>query len=230
MNSELIVMLTNHDVTVPNARELFLECAHLPVTFWGFKDVGLSKPEMVKLVAEFREAGKTPVLEVVQFDEAKALEAARLARDCGIEYFTGTRFSPAVQAFAREAGLKYFPFCGDVNGEQIMLHGSIDEIVADAQRVLDAGTDGVDLTAYRSVTADPVALAKELVAQVGGERVIIAGSISSVEQVQIIEEIGPLGFTMGGALFESRFVPGGSFKENLQFVVDTLQDLRAGVS
>ncbi|WP_415853304.1 hypothetical protein [Sinomonas sp. G460-2] len=230
MKSELIVMLTNQDVTVPNARELFLECAHLPVAFWGFKDVGLAKPEMVRLVEEFSAAGKTPVLEVVQFEEAKALEAARLARDCGIEYFTGTRYSPAVHAFAQEAGLKYFPFCGEVSGEQIALTGSIEEIVEDAQRVLDAGTDGVDLTAYRSVTADPVALARELVARVGGERVIIAGSINTVEQVQLMDEIGPLGFTMGGALFESRFVPGGSFKENLQFVVDTLHDLRMKVS
>jgi hypothetical protein len=223
-------MLTHHDVTTPNARELFLECAELPVTFWGLKDVGLEEPEMVSLVSEFRAAGKTPVIEVVRFDEAEALESARLARDCGIEYFTGTRFSSAVLDFTREAGMKYFPFCGDVSGGQIVLNGSVGQITNDAHRILDAGAEGVDLVAYRSLTAAPVTLVRDLVEQVGGQHVIVAGSISSMEQVRIMEAIGPLGFTMGGALFEGRFVPDGTFKENLHFVVDAQAALRGGVS
>lgn len=228
MKPELIVMLTHHDVTTPNARQLFADCADLPVNYWGLKDVGLEPAEMVSLVSDFRAAGKTPVIEVVRFDDAKALESAQLARDCGIEYFTGTRFSAAVSAFAQQAGMKYFPFCGDVSGEEIVLSGKADEIVSDAKRVLDSGADGVDLVAYRSITAEPVALTRELVTQVGADRVIVAGSISSLEQMKVMEEIAPFGFTMGGALFEGRFVQGGTFRENLQAVINAQESLRGG--
>jgi hypothetical protein len=34
-----------------------------------------------------------------------------------------------------------------------------------------------------------------------------------------MHEIGPLGYTMGGALFEGAFVPGGSFRDNLEELV-----------
>ena len=230
MKPEIIVMLTHHDVTVPDARARFLECADLPVTFWGLKDVGLEQSQMMELVEEFRGAGKMPVLEVVRFAEAEALEAVRLARDCGIEYFTGARFSPNVQALVQEAGLKYYPFCGEVSGEQVTLSGSAAEIVDDAHRILGAGADGVDLVAYRALTADPVELARQLVEQAGGERVIIAGSINTLEQVRIMEEINPLGFTMGGALFEGKFAPGGSFRQNLQAVLAAQDAIRGGVA
>ena len=43
MKPELIVMLTHHDETVQNALALFEECKDLPVTHWGFKDVGLPR-------------------------------------------------------------------------------------------------------------------------------------------------------------------------------------------
>ena len=39
--SELIVMLTHNDVTVPDAMETFLACKDLPVKYWGFKDHGM---------------------------------------------------------------------------------------------------------------------------------------------------------------------------------------------
>jgi phosphoribosylformimino-5-aminoimidazole carboxamide ribonucleotide (ProFAR) isomerase len=59
-----------------------------------------------------------------------------------------------------------------------------------------------------------------VVYQLGAENVIIAGSINSVDRVQRMHEIGPLGYTMGGALFEGAFKPGGSFRENLEALVN----------
>ena len=35
---ELIVMLTNHDITVTNAAAVFEACKDLPTQHWGFKD------------------------------------------------------------------------------------------------------------------------------------------------------------------------------------------------
>jgi hypothetical protein len=55
--------------------------------------------------------------------------------------------------------------------------------------------------------------------QLGGENLIIAGSINSTERIRRMQEIGPLGYTMGGALFEGAFVPGGSFRDNLAELV-----------
>ena len=62
----LIVMLTNNDVTVKDAYEIFESCKDLDeVQYWGFKNVGLPKDEMKRLVQAMKAAGKTTYLEVV---------------------------------------------------------------------------------------------------------------------------------------------------------------------
>ncbi len=52
MKPEIIIMLTNNDITVKNAEEVFESCKDLPAKKWGFKDVGLPKDEMIKLAAK----------------------------------------------------------------------------------------------------------------------------------------------------------------------------------
>lgn len=212
-------MLTHNDVTVPNAKDCFSSSADLPVQYWGFKDVGLSGSQMESLVGDFRAAGKTPVLEVVSFDEADLKHAASLAVDCGVEYFTGATFSASVADIVHRAGIQYLPFCGQVGGSPIKLTGSPDEVLDDAQRICDRGADGVDLVAYRYAGGDPVALAKRVVHSLGGEKVLIAGSIDTAHRIQLMHEIGPLGYTIGGALFNGTFKPGGTFRDNLEVVV-----------
>ena len=49
-NSELIVMLTWKDKTVENAIEVFESAKHTNVNYWGFKEVGLPREDMIKLV------------------------------------------------------------------------------------------------------------------------------------------------------------------------------------
>ncbi|MCW4466788.1 hypothetical protein OK351_14940 [Glutamicibacter sp. MNS18] len=220
MNPEIIVMLTHHDVTVANARELFRESADLPIKYWGFKDNGLSFPELGNLVTDMREAGKSPVLEVVNFDEAGLLKSIELAVDCGVEYFTGGIFSDKALEQAKGAGMKYYPFCGNVGGSVIELRGSHQSVIDNARRLIELGVDGVDLVAYRYKDGDPVELAKAAIEGVGAENLIIAGSINSCERMQIMAEVGPFGYTMGGALFDGKFVEGGSFHENLERVVE----------
>lgn len=225
LKPQIIVMLTHNDVTVTNARDLFQASADLPVQYWGFKDVGLDVAEMERLVADFRAAGKTPVLEVVSFQEQDLVNAAELAIATGVEYFTGGSFSPAVCDRVKSAGLKYFPFCGDVGGSPIELNGTADEVTDDAARLLELGADGIDLVAFRFTNGDPGQLAKQVVHQVGGQQVIVAGSMSSVERIQRIQDVGPFGYTMGGALFEGAFAPGGSFRDNLAQLVRIDADL-----
>ena len=54
MNPEIIIMLTNNDITVTNAEEVFESCKDLPAKKWGFKDIGLPKEEMIQLAKKMR--------------------------------------------------------------------------------------------------------------------------------------------------------------------------------
>ena len=88
MKPEIIIMLTNNDITVKNAEEVFESCKDLPAKKWGFKDVGLPKDEMIKLAAKMKEAGKETYIEVVTYTEEGCLEGAKLAYECGFDYLT----------------------------------------------------------------------------------------------------------------------------------------------
>jgi len=229
MKPEIIVMLTHHDVTVANAREVFAQSADLPIQYWGFKDAGVTATEARQLVDDFKAAGKTSVLEVVTFDEKELLDAAHLAVDSGFDYFTGSSYSDDVRDIVHGAGLSYLPFSGNVGGSPIELKGEPDEIVEDSARIVARGADGIDLVAYRYAAGDPVALAKATVERVGAQNVVIAGSINSVERMQRMQDIGPFAYTMGGALFEGVFLDGGSFRENLERVVELDASLTGAV-
>lgn len=225
MKPEIIVMLTHNDVTVDNAREVFRESADLPVRYWGFKDAGMTPSEMEQLAGDLKAAGKVPVLEVVSFDEKELVEASELAIACGMEYFTGSFFSPAVAKRVNEAGLRYFPFCGDVGGSPIELRGTPQSIAQHAKEIREQGADGVDLVAYRYTEGDPISLARSVAEDLGRENVIVAGSINSTERLQRMYEIEPFAYTMGGALFEGVFAPGESFRRNLERVLEITESL-----
>jgi hypothetical protein len=224
MQSQLIVMLTQNDITVENAREVFEACADLPVDFWGFKDVGISASETRSLVEAMKEKNKVTFLEVVTYTEESCLENARLAVDCGFDYLTGTRFFPSVAEFLKDTSVRYYPFVGDVGGSPVTLKGTTQDILDDCTRLEQAGVHGLDLVAYRYVDGDPVELAKQVVAAATTE-VIIAGSISSVERIRIVDDINPFAFTMGSALFDKLFVPDGDFRTNLEKVIKTMNSL-----
>lgn len=221
MQSQLIVMLTLNDVTVANAQDVFESCKDLPVRFWGFKNVGISEEATRALLASMKASGKTTFLEVVTYTEESCLENARMAVELGFDYLTGTLFYPSVAEYLRDKPIRYFPFFGDVGGSPVTLRGTVESIVADAQRLVAAGVQGLDLVAYRFADGDPVELAKAVVAAAGTD-VIIAGSISSVERLHIVNDINPFAFTMGSALFDACFVPGADFRANLQHVVDVM--------
>ena len=217
---ELIIMLTNNDITVTNAAEVFDSCKDLPAEHWGFKDVGLSKDEMIALNKQMKAAGKTTYLEVVTYTEEGCIEGAKLAGECGFDYLTGTVFFPAVMDVLKQYNMKYLPFPGKVGGSPVTLTGTIEEIVADSVRLIEAGADGVDLTSYRYTDGDPMELAFAVGNRVGMDKLTIAGSISNTERMDKMNALGCKAYTMGSALFNSNFVPNGTFRENLEFVLN----------
>lgn len=221
MQPQLIVMLTQNDITVENSLEVFDSCKDLPVEFWGFKNVGISPSDTRDLLDAMKKHNKVTFLEVVTYTEESCLENAKMAVEYGFDYLTGTRYFPSVAEYLKDKPIRYYPFVGDVGGSPVTLKGSKQDILGDCKRLEQDGVDGLDLVAYRYVDGDPVELAKAVVAAATTE-VIIAGSISSEERIRIINEINPFAFTMGSALFERLFVSDGDFRSNLERVIDLM--------
>lgn len=218
---ELIIMLTHHDETVPDALQRFDQLKDVPVKHWGFKDVGLPPAEMGRLVAAMKAADKTTYLEVVSLTEDEGLRGARLAVELGLDVLMGTVWFPSIGAYLQDKPIRYYPFPGHVHGHPSILDGSIEAIVADARRLQATGVHGLDLLTYR-YTGDAFRLLSEVVA---GVRIplVSAGSIASFERIVEVRRAGAWGFTIGSAFFERAFVPAGSFNDNVLAVVDWLQ-------
>lgn len=213
MKPALIVMLTYKDETVGNALELFDEMKDLPVSHWGFKDIGLPKNEMGKLVEDMRSAGKTTYLEVVSLSEAEGLAGANLAIELGFDVLMGTVFFESISDCLQGVDVEYYPFAGHVHSHPSVLDGSIAEIVSQAKELESRGVDGLDLLTYR-YTGDATRLLGEVVGAVDLP-VVSAGSIASFDRILEVKQMGAWGFTIGTAFFEKRFVERGTLPENV---------------
>ena len=218
VREKLIVMLTNNDKTVANAKDLYRKVADLPVQCWGFKDVGLSREDMAALVELMRADGKDTFLEIVSLSENECMDGARIAVECQFDYLMGTVYYESVHNYLSSSGRKFFPFCGSIEGHPSVLKGSVDEIVNDAKRLEKLGVQGIDLLAYRH-NAHPEELCRRIVNELNIP-VVIAGSIGSCERINKMKEIKPFGFTIGTALFDGAFSDSKSFRDQLKAVID----------
>jgi hypothetical protein len=220
LKPELIVMLTHQDETVPDALELFERTKNYPITHWGFKDVGLAPQEMQAMAAAMKEAGKITFLEVVSLSEEEGLRGARLAVESGFDILMGTVFYPSIGAYLEDKPIRYYPFPGRVHGHPTVLDGAIDDIVAHACELETYGVHGLDLLTYR-YTGNAARLLSEVV-QSTQIPVVSAGSIASFDRISEVWDSGTWGFTIGSAFFEKKFVPNGSFEENVLAVCNWL--------
>lgn len=221
LKPELIVMLTHHDQTVPDALELFERIKDYPIKHWGFKDVGLPAEEMKRVVQAMKDAGKITFLEVVSLSEKEGLRGAQLAVDLGFDILMGTVFFPSIAGYLKDKPVRYYPFPGHVHSHPSILDGSIDEIVAHARQLESYGVHGLDLLTYR-YNGEASRLLK-LVVQATKIPIVSAGSIASFDRINEVWESGAWGFTIGSAFFERQFVPNGSFEENVLEVSNWLQ-------
>ncbi len=222
MKPELIVMLTYNDKTVEDAGERFNQMKDTPVTHWGFKDVGLPPEEMKKVVDSMNAAGKTTYLEVVSLTEEEGLTGAKLAVDCGFDILMGTVFFDSINNYLKDTPVKYYPFPGHVHSHPSILDGTIEEIVQHARDMEAKGVDGMDLLTYRYTGNAPVLL-KEVV-KATSVPMVSAGSIDAYDRIAEVRDTGAWGFTIGTAFFEKKFIPDGSFQDNMMAVWDWLQE------
>jgi len=222
LKPELIVMLTHHDKTVPDALELFERTKDYPIRHWGFKDVGLPPEEMQKVVAAMKEAGKTTFLEVVSLSEAEGLRGAALAVELGFDILMGTVFYPSIGNYLKDKPVRYYPFPGHVHSHPSILDGEIAEIVAHACELEGFGVQGLDLLTYR-YDGEASYLLKQVV-EATNIPIVSAGSIASFERINEVWDSGAWGFTIGSAFFDQKFVQDGSFEENVLVVCNWLEE------
>lgn len=204
MGVKLIVMLTCNDRTVGDALEVFEESKMAPTDWWGFKDTGIEKEEAVRLITEMKEAGKTTFFESLVEKEQECLRAAQFALDNEFDYLIGMTYYDSVNELFKDRPIKYFPTCGKRSGIPRMLHGTIDEVIADGKRVQQTGVDGLCLSAYRFTGGDPEALAEGFVNELDVP-VILTGSINSNQRLDLVKKLKPWGFTVGSAFFKQDF-------------------------
>lgn len=216
----LAVMLTWHDVTVKNAKEIFLEAKDAPAKYWGCKSEGISEQKLKELFTCMKEAGKEIFLETLAIDEKSCLETARLAADYGANYLLGASYFDSVQKVCDDARINYSPFIG-LDPVDTRLRGTVEDIVADAKAVEGKNVWGISLSGFRYVSGDPI----ELIHSVGKalhKPMILAGGVNSYERIDVLKQIPNLfAFTIGGAFFEERF--GKTFSEQIRVVQEYIR-------
>ena len=213
---KIIVMLTNNDVTVENAYEVFDACKDLPIKNWGFKDVGLPRQKAKELAEYMKQCGKTTFLEVVAYTEEECMEGAKMGVACGVDYLLGTLYFDSINDYCKENGMKYLPFVGTIEGRPSVLKGTMEEIIEQGKQCLAKGVAGFDLLGYRYV-GDAVELNRRFVAETPAP-VVLAGSVNSYQRLDEVKAANPWAFTIGGAFFENKF--DGTFAEQIDKVVD----------
>jgi len=214
-------MLTYNDVTVKNALKVYEEIRKTKVKFVGFKDIGLPLNQLKKLVKTMKEDKRTIFLEVVSESKEAAIQSAKNAVELGVDYLIGGTYIEETLPLIHETEIRFFPYIGKIVDHPCLLRGTIEEIVKDAKRVEKLGLSGINLLAYRydgDVEKLMVSVQKAVKIPL-----IVAGSINSYERVRKMKELDIWAFTIGGAIFDKKFVPQGSYSENIEAVLKEIK-------
>ena len=129
-------------------------------------------------------------------------------------------FYPSIAAYLKDKPVRYYPFPGHVHSHPSILDGEIKEIVSHACELESHGVHGLDLLTYR-YNGEAAYLLKQVV-EATNVPVVSAGSIASFERIGEVWDAGAWGFTIGSAFFDRKFVPQGSFEENVLAVCNWL--------
>jgi hypothetical protein len=218
---DFIFMLTRQDRTITDCLAVLDLILPLKLRHIGFKDVGVEKKTLAVLTERIRKAGAVSYMEVVSTGPADALNSARVAVDLGIDRLLGGTDVPRVQEILGTSKMEYYPFCGFPTGHPTKLGGRPDQIEAHCRRFIDQGCAGTDLLAYRATSTDPIELVKAARRGLGKKYLIVAGSVSTSEQIAALHKAGADAFTIGSAVFD------GSYAKNLGSTLSQLAAIQA---
>jgi len=204
MAFDFILMLTENDRTIPDARARLDEALEGGVRHIGFKDVGLPLSDLRALANAIRDAGGRSYLEVVSLDAESEMASARAAVDLDVDVLLGGTRAEEVTAITRHHPVRYFPFPGVITGHPSVLEGPEEAIVGSAKALAALEhVHGLDLLAYRYVGDVPNLMAS--VSAAVSKPAIVAGSIDSADRVEAAAAAGAQGFTVGTAALAGAF-------------------------
>jgi len=224
---DFIFMLTRHDRTVEDAEDIVDAVAELGVRHIGFKDIGVPRATLERVVERIRARQAVCYLEVVSTTPeavtASLAAGAALGVDC---ILGGTDLDAARRVLGTLAS--YFPFPGRPVGHPTRLEGTPAQVERDARAARERGCGGIDLLAYRATEADPLALVRAARRGVGDGRLIVAGSVHCAEQIHALAAAGADAFTIGSAVFDGTFAPTkGSLRGQILDVLDACRSAPA---
>ncbi|MBV8565340.1 MAG: 4-hydroxythreonine-4-phosphate dehydrogenase [Methylobacteriaceae bacterium] len=224
MAPDFIFMLTRRDRTIADAHARLKDVFAEGVKHVGFKDVGLPIAELRRIADAVHAAGLALYLEVVSLDAASEVASAEIALQLGAHVLMGGTHPQAVLPVVRGTPIRYYPFAGRVSGHPSVLHGTIDEIVESARRLVETeGVHGLDLLAYRFAGDAPALIAQ--VCRAVSKPVVVAGSIDRAARLASVASGGAAAFTVGTAVLDGVFPTGQGLRDQLAFVVAAVSSM-----
>lgn len=220
---DFILMLTRHDRTIEDAEELVDSLCELGVRHIGFKDIGVSRATLERVVGRIRAGRGTCYLEVVSTTPDAVASSIATGASLGVDCILGgTDLDAARHALGSLEC--YFPFPGRPVGHPTRLGGTEAQVEADSRAAREQGCGGIDLLAYRAIEADPLALVRAARRGVGEGRLIVAGSVHSAQQIRALADAGADAFTIGSAVFDGTFAPTkGSLRGQILDILEACQ-------
>lgn len=223
---DFIFMLTRHDRTVEDAVDVVDSLSDIGVTHIGFKDIGVPRATLERVVDRIRARGGVCYLEVVSTTPEAVTASLGTGAALGVDCILGGTDLDTARRVLGNCD-RYYPFPGRPVGHPTQLYGSAAEVERDAREARARGCGGVDLLAYRATEADPLALVRAARRGVGDGRLIVAGSVNSTAQIVALAEAGADAFTVGSAVFDGTFSP---TKGSLRGQIRDILGACAGVS
>jgi len=214
--TEFIFMETYNDMTRSDAIKVYKEIRDTKIKFIGFKDIGLPIGQLKQLHSMMKKDRRTTFLEVVSASEKETIQSTKVALELGVDYLIGGTYIDSTLPLIKNKNIKYFPYVGKIVDHPCKLRGSIEEMVQDTKKVKEKKIPGINLLAYR-YNGDIDKLIEKVSAV--GLPMIVAGSIDSYERVNKMDEMGMWAFTIGGAIFDKKFVSNGSLRDNINAVL-----------
>ncbi len=215
---DFIFMLTRGDETIVDCLETWSAIESVGLRHVGFKDRGVGTETLRELNRRMQAAGVTTHFELVSTTSGACMRSAVVGREIGVDRLMGGTRPDEILPLLQGTCIEYLPFPGVPIGHPTSLGGSPETIELHCKQFDAAGCGGVDLLAYRAVDADPLELVAAARRGTTGT-LVVAGSISTVEQVGELAAAGADAFTIGSAVFD------GSFSPRKGYLVSQLRDV-----